>query len=489
MSNRNRNYRVLLADDDLTSLRLEQLLLEGQGYQVIPVNNGEDALRALDEHNPDLVLLDIGMPNLDGFTICQRMRASSQVPIVIVTGRDSSADKVWGLKSGADDYITKPFDPDEFFARLDAVLRRPNLPLVAARSERLRVTLDSPPRVRTLGDWLRSARRGVARLGRSESVARTSQYGRRAWVSVAQSRAYRASEARLRLVWRRFEASRAYQGTRQSTRRGWERLLLRLRQETGPAGRQRRREQLRVSWGWVRQQAALAMTAAGVRLRRLYAHSRRRAAPLMDRVSNRLGVSPQSLPLEELARPAVAPLDPVESWIRTLEFHPELFSMALLQAYLKVLDGVEDQPLTTSPVVPLSELYAVLAPDPERGIFYLKEEFTRDVYLLHRGGHNITPNGLLISFPISRGVRGKNLTINDENGTQLRYYGVRFSRPMSIDVESLESFDSPGLQSASAGNGEAPEPIAVAGGTVVPEGWADSAETARTQVRAPDAAA
>ncbi|MFQ6029201.1 MAG: response regulator transcription factor, partial [Dehalococcoidia bacterium] len=129
---RRRSYRVLLADDDPTAQRLEQLLLEGEGYEVIAVENGDDALKALEEDQPDIVLLDIGMPKLDGFTICQRIRSISQVPIVIVTGRDSSADKVWGLKAGADDYITKPFDTDEFFARLAAVLRRPALPLVPA---------------------------------------------------------------------------------------------------------------------------------------------------------------------------------------------------------------------------------------------------------------------------------------------------------------------------------------------------------------------
>ena len=107
---RTRSLRVLLADDDPTAQRLTQLLLEGQNYEVIVVDNGEDALKSLQEDEPDLVLLDIGMPKLDGFTICQRIRSLSQVPIVIVTGRDAPADKVWGLKMGADDYITKPYD-------------------------------------------------------------------------------------------------------------------------------------------------------------------------------------------------------------------------------------------------------------------------------------------------------------------------------------------------------------------------------------------
>ena len=98
MKMQTRSTRVLLADDDPTAQRLTQLLLEGEGYEVLIVENGDDALRSLQDDEPDLVLLDIGMPKLDGFTICQRIRAISQVPIIIVTGRDASADKVWGLK-------------------------------------------------------------------------------------------------------------------------------------------------------------------------------------------------------------------------------------------------------------------------------------------------------------------------------------------------------------------------------------------------------
>jgi hypothetical protein len=101
----------------------------------------------------------------------------------------------------------------------------------------------------------------------------------------------------------------------------------------------------------------------------------------------------------------------------------------LLQAYLKVLGPEEKKPLSSSPVVPLADLYAVISPTPEQSLKYLREEFTRDIYFLHRSGHNATRSGIQVSFPISRGVRGKNLTINDENGTQLCYYGVRFCRP------------------------------------------------------------
>lgn len=115
---------ILTADDDPQLLRLITRNLQLEGYEVIPVSDGQQALAQVEEHIPDLVLLDVMMPKMDGFTTCQRIREFSSVPIIIVTARGQDQDKVRGLDLGADDYLTKPFSVDELLARVRAVLRR-----------------------------------------------------------------------------------------------------------------------------------------------------------------------------------------------------------------------------------------------------------------------------------------------------------------------------------------------------------------------------
>jgi two-component system KDP operon response regulator KdpE len=115
---------ILVADDDPPILRLVRLKLQTEGYAVITAANGQEALEALSEHNPDLVILDVMMPVLDGFETLQRIRQTSSVPIILLTARSGGQDKVRGLDRGADDYVTKPFDPDELAARVAALLRR-----------------------------------------------------------------------------------------------------------------------------------------------------------------------------------------------------------------------------------------------------------------------------------------------------------------------------------------------------------------------------
>ncbi len=115
---------ILAADDDPQLLRLITRNLQLEGYEVISVSDGQQALTQIEEHLPDLVLLDVMMPKMDGFTVCQRVREFSSVPIIIVTARGQDQDKVRGLDLGADDYLTKPFSVDELLARVRAVLRR-----------------------------------------------------------------------------------------------------------------------------------------------------------------------------------------------------------------------------------------------------------------------------------------------------------------------------------------------------------------------------
>lgn len=115
---------VLVVDDDIRILRMLQLTLEAEGYRVVRASGSQVALDIFVEEAPDLVLLDIMLPGMDGCTVCQRIREFSQVPIIMITAKTGDEDKVRGLDTGADDYITKPFSAMEVTARVRAVLRR-----------------------------------------------------------------------------------------------------------------------------------------------------------------------------------------------------------------------------------------------------------------------------------------------------------------------------------------------------------------------------
>jgi DNA-binding response OmpR family regulator len=115
---------ILTADDDPQLLRLVARNLELEEYDVLVASDGKQALEEIEQHVPDLVLLDVMMPRMDGFTVCQRVREFSAIPIIIVTARGQDQDKVRGLDLGADDYLTKPFSIEELLARVRAVLRR-----------------------------------------------------------------------------------------------------------------------------------------------------------------------------------------------------------------------------------------------------------------------------------------------------------------------------------------------------------------------------
>ena len=119
-----RKTTILTADDDPQLLRLIARNLELEDYDVLTASDGKQALEQIEQFAPDLVLLDVMMPRMDGFTVCQRVREFSAVPIIIVTARGQDQDKVRGLDLGADDYLTKPFSVEELLARVRAVLRR-----------------------------------------------------------------------------------------------------------------------------------------------------------------------------------------------------------------------------------------------------------------------------------------------------------------------------------------------------------------------------
>ena len=137
---------ILTADDDPQLLRLVARNLQLEGYDVLVASDGKQALEQIEQYTPDLVLLDVMMPRMDGFTVCQRVREFSAVPIIIVTARGLDQDKVRGLDLGADDYLTKPFSVDELLARVRAVLRRaqflPNEHTYAMRTTVGELTID-----------------------------------------------------------------------------------------------------------------------------------------------------------------------------------------------------------------------------------------------------------------------------------------------------------------------------------------------------------
>ena len=115
---------ILLVDDDPNISRLVQLYLEKEGFEVKTADRGDDALSEFRKLPPDLMLLDVMLPGMDGWQVLKAVRKTSSIPIIMLTAKDETFDKVLGLELGADDYITKPFDSKELVARVKAVLRR-----------------------------------------------------------------------------------------------------------------------------------------------------------------------------------------------------------------------------------------------------------------------------------------------------------------------------------------------------------------------------
>jgi len=116
--------KILIVEDDDTVMNFETLELSHEGYLTITAKDGREALKKFEEENPDLILLDIMLPELNGIEVLRRIRKNSNVPVILVTAKGETYDKVNGLNTGADDYISKPFAIEELFARISAVLRR-----------------------------------------------------------------------------------------------------------------------------------------------------------------------------------------------------------------------------------------------------------------------------------------------------------------------------------------------------------------------------
>ncbi len=118
------NTKILVVDDDINICELLRLYLEKEGYSVTIANDGINAVKMFEESNPDIILLDIMLPGQDGWQVCREIRKNSNVPIIMLTAKGETFDKVLGLELGADDYVTKPFETKEVVARIKAVLRR-----------------------------------------------------------------------------------------------------------------------------------------------------------------------------------------------------------------------------------------------------------------------------------------------------------------------------------------------------------------------------
>ena len=124
--------KILVVDDEPNIVELNRMYLEGAGYQVVTARTGPEALDRFRSERPDLVVLDLMLPGIDGLSICREIRQKGATPIIMLTARTEDVDRIVGLELGADDYVTKPYNPRELVARVRAVLRRTNPPAEAA---------------------------------------------------------------------------------------------------------------------------------------------------------------------------------------------------------------------------------------------------------------------------------------------------------------------------------------------------------------------
>ena len=139
--------KILIVDDDPRLRDLVRIALERAGFATLTAADGRAAMIHATREAPDLIVLDIGLPEMDGFEICRRIRAVSEVPILFLTARDDEIDRILGLELGADDYVTKPFSPRELVARVRAILKRARGPVPVETVARGRVVLDPKARM------------------------------------------------------------------------------------------------------------------------------------------------------------------------------------------------------------------------------------------------------------------------------------------------------------------------------------------------------
>jgi len=145
--------KILVVDDEKRIVEILQAYLERDGYQVIAAYDGRSALELARSNSPDLIILDLMLPEVSGWDVCRELRRESDVPIIMLTARDDTTDKIVGLELGADDYVTKPFDPKEIISRARAVLRRSDVKTVSKSTIKVgEIMIDTNKRLVRRGD-------------------------------------------------------------------------------------------------------------------------------------------------------------------------------------------------------------------------------------------------------------------------------------------------------------------------------------------------
>ncbi len=177
---------ILVVDDERNIVSLARLYLENAGFQVASAYTGREGLEKARRLRPDLVILDLMLPEMDGWEVCRQLRAESDVPILMLTARDEDLDRILGLELGADDYVTKPFNPRELVARVKAILRRT-----------ARTAAGRPLRV---GDLEVDLERREARVGERRLELRPREFDLLAVFAASPGRVFRREEL-LRQVW------------------------------------------------------------------------------------------------------------------------------------------------------------------------------------------------------------------------------------------------------------------------------------------------
>ena len=131
------HQKILVADDEASIRRILEARLSMIGYDIVTATDGEEAIQAFNKYNPDLIVLDVMMPKIDGYGVTREIRRTSDVPIIILTALGDVSERITGLELGADDYVIKPFSPKELEARVKAVLRRTNTKEVMAPASKM----------------------------------------------------------------------------------------------------------------------------------------------------------------------------------------------------------------------------------------------------------------------------------------------------------------------------------------------------------------
>ena len=146
--------KILVVDDEKRIVEILQAYLERDGYRVIAAYDGRSALELARNNSPDLIILDLMLPEVSGWDVCRELRKETDVPIIMLTARDDTTDKIIGLELGADDYVTKPFDPKEIISRVRAVLRRSDVKPVSKSTINVgEIMIDTNKRLVRRGDW------------------------------------------------------------------------------------------------------------------------------------------------------------------------------------------------------------------------------------------------------------------------------------------------------------------------------------------------